>query len=96
MQDSIVEKFSAEDVAVFGIAPNETPLDWLKSYVAERNLTMETLYHADATFETYGVTNHPTYVLINKSGQIVERRDGYYYFPEISKLIQKIQQLIDE
>lgn len=94
MQDSIVEKFNNQELTVFGLVRNETSYDWLVNYVNERNITFDMLYQADEVFAAYGVYQDPTYVLLDRDGQI-RFREGDYYSYRISELINYIQLLIE-
>lgn len=94
MQDSVVEKFKTEDVVVFGLVRNITTHQWLVSYVAQNGISFDMLYNADEVIEMYGAYADPTYVLIDKQGQI-RLRDSDYYFFRINELIILIQQLIE-
>lgn len=92
MQDNIVEKFNSEEVVVLGLARNITTYQWLVDYVAQQGITFDMLYSADSVFEMYGAYSDPTYVLIDKEGQIRLRESSYYSF-RIHELILLIQQL---
>jgi hypothetical protein len=92
VQDSIVEKFKPEDVVVLGLTRNVTTFQWLADYVAQNSITFDMLYSADSVFETYGAYSDPTYVLIDKEGQIRLRESAYYSF-RIQELIILVQQL---
>lgn len=94
MQTSIVEKFKPEDVVVLGLARNITTYQWLVNYVAQNRITFDMLYNADEVVEMYGAYSDPTYVLIDKDGQI-RLRDSAYYSYRIMELIILIQQLIE-
>ena len=94
MQDSIVEKFKPEDVVVFGLTRDETTYQWLVDYVAQQGISFDMLYYADEVFEMYGAYSVPTYVLIDKQGQIRLRESAYYSY-RIQELIILIQQLIE-
>jgi hypothetical protein len=93
VQDSIVEKFKPEDVIVLGLTRNITPYQWLVDYVANNGISFDMLYYADAVVALYGAYSDPTYVLIDKDGQIRLRESAYYSF-RIQELITLIQQLI--
>lgn len=94
MQTSIVEKFNPEDVVVLGFARNITTYQWLINYVAQNRITFDMLYNADEVVEMYGAYSDPTYVLIDKDGQIRLRESAYYSY-RIMELIILIQQLIE-
>lgn len=93
MQDSIVEKFKPEDIVVFGLTRNETTYQWLVDYVAQQGISFDMLYYADEVFKMYGAHSDPTYVLIDKEGQIRLRESAYFSY-RIQELIILIQQLI--
>ncbi len=94
MQTSIVEKFKPEDVVVLGLTRNITTYQWLINYVAQNRITFDMLYNADEVVEMYGAYSDPTYVLIDKDGQIRLRESAYYSY-RIMELIILIQQLIE-
>jgi hypothetical protein len=94
VQDSIVKKFKPEDVVVLGLARNVTTYQWLINYLAQNRITFDMLYNADEVVEIYGAYSDPTYVLIDKEGQIRLRESAYYSF-RIQELITLIQQLIE-
>lgn len=94
MQDSIVDKFKPEDVVVLGLARNITTHQWLSNYIAQNDISFDMLYNADEVIEMYGAYIDPTYVLIDKQGQI-RLRDSNYYFFRIQELMTLIQQLIE-
>lgn len=94
MQDSIVEKFKAEEVVVLGLVRNITSHQWLVDYVAQHEITFDMLYNADEVAEMYGAYFDPTYVLIDKQGQIRLRDSNYYSF-KISELVGYIKQLLE-
>ncbi|MCU0643277.1 MAG: hypothetical protein MUC94_03365 [bacterium] len=94
MQTSIVEKFNPENVVVLGLARNITTYQWLINYVAQNRITFDMLYNADEVVEMYGAYSDPTYVLIDKDGQIRLRESAYYSY-RIMELIILIQQLIE-
>jgi len=94
VQDSIVKKFKPEDVVVLGLARNVTTYQWLINYVAQNRITFDMLYNADGVVELYGAYSDPTYVLIDKDGQIRHRESAYYSY-RIIELIILIQQLIE-
>ncbi len=94
MQDSIVEKFKPEEVVVLGLARNYTPYQWLVDYVAQQGITFDMLYFADSVVEMYGAYGDPTYVLIDRQGQI-RLRDANYYAFRIQELVSLIKQLIE-
>jgi len=94
VQTSIVEKFNPEDVVVLGLARNITTYQWLVNYVAQNRITFDMLYNADEVVEMYGAYSDPTYVLIDKDGQIRLRESAYYSY-RIMELIILIQQLIE-
>ncbi len=94
VQDSIVEKFKPEEVIVLGLTRNITTHVWLSNYVAENGISFDMLYNADEVIEMYGAYIDPTYVLIDKQGQI-RLRDSEFYFFRINELIDLIQQLIE-
>jgi hypothetical protein len=94
VQTSIVEKFKPEDVVVLGLARNITTYQWLINYVAQNRITFDMLYNADEVVEMYGAYSDPTYVLIDKDGQIRLRESAYYSY-RIMELIILIQQLIE-
>jgi hypothetical protein len=94
VQDSIVKKFKPEDVVVLGLARNVTTYQWLINYVAQNRITFDMLYNADEVVELYGAYSDPTYVLIDKDGQI-RLRESSYYSHRIMELIILIQQLIE-
>ena len=93
MQDSIVEKFNPEEVVVFGLARNITTHQWLSNYVAQNSISFDMLSNADEVSERYGAYIDPTYILIDKQGQI-RLRDNEFYFFRINELVILIQQLI--
>jgi peroxiredoxin len=94
VQDSIVEKFKPEDVVVFGLTRDETTYQWLVDYVAQQGISFDMLYYADEVFEMYGAYSVPTYVLIDKQGQIRLRESAYYSY-RMQDLIILIQKLIE-
>ncbi len=94
MQDSIAKQFKPEDVVVLGLARNITPYQWLVDYVAQRGITFDMLYSADEVVRMYGAYADPTYVLIDKQGQIRLRESAYYSY-RIQELVVLIQQLIE-
>ncbi len=94
MQDSIVEKFKTEDVVVLGLVRNITPYQWLVDYVAKNNITFDMLYQADEVVEMYGSYIDPTYVLIDRQGQIRLREEAFYFY-RINELVALIQQLVE-
>jgi len=94
VQDSIVEKFKPEAVVVLGLARNITPYQWLVDYVAQQGITFDMLYFADDVVEMYGAYSDPTYVLIDKLGQIRLREEAYYFY-RIHELVVLIRQLIE-
>lgn len=93
MQDSIVAKYSTAAVVVLGLARNITPYPWLVDYVAQQGITFDMLYSADAVVQMYGAYGDPTYVLIDKQGQIRLRESAFYWY-RILELNMIIQQLI--
>jgi hypothetical protein len=94
VQDSVVEKIKSEEVAVFGITRNETSQQWLVQYVAQNSITFDMLYQADEIFQMYGAYSDPTYVVIDKQGQIRLRESAYYSY-RIQELTNLIKQLIE-
>ena len=94
MQDSIVEKLKPEDVAVLGLARNITPNQWLMDYAAQKGITFDLLYQADEVVTMYGAYSDPTYVLIDKQGQIWLREEAYYSY-RIHELVVLIRKLIE-
>lgn len=95
MQYSIFNSYSADTLAVFGLAQNETPVDWLNDYVASFGISFDMLYQADDVLEMYGVYYVPTYIVIDAEGQIRFRTSNYISFGN-TELMDKIQQLVDE
>jgi len=93
VQDSIVEKFNSHDIVIFGLTRNETSYQWLVEYVAQNGINFEMLYHADEVFDVYGAYSDPTYVLIDKQGQIRLRNSDYYFY-RIHELINLIRELL--
>jgi hypothetical protein len=81
-------------VVVLGLARNITTYQWLINYVAQNRITFDMLYNADEVVEMYGAYSDPTYVLIDKDGQIRLRESAYYSY-RIMELIILIQQLIE-
>lgn len=93
MQDSIAATYSTEAVVVLGLARNITPYQWLVDYVAQQGITFDMLYAADAVVQMYGAYGDPTYVLIDKQGQIRLRESAFYSY-RIRELKMIIQELI--
>ncbi len=93
MQDSIVAKFNPKEVVVLGLARDITPYQWLVNYVAQQGVTFDMLYNANEVVEMYGAYSDPTYVLIDKQGQIWLRDEAYYSY-RIQDLVVLIEQLI--
>jgi len=94
VQDSIEEKFDDQDVVVLGLVRNITSYEWLVSYVSERSITYDMLYHADEVFAAYGVFQDPTYILLDRQGQI-RFRSSEYYSHRISELVNLVHQLVE-
>ena len=95
MQDSLVEKFSSEDIVFFGLTPNEDSRQDIIDYVTENGITFDMLYNADEVIDSYGIYEEPTTVLLDREGQIRFRVDNIYWY-RISELIMIIQQLIED
>jgi len=95
VQDSIVEKFNAQELVVLGLTRNLTSQQWLLDYVKNNDITFTMLYNADAVFETYGAYSDPTYVIVDKAGQIRLRKSTYYSI-QIQTLVSLIRSLLNE
>ena len=95
MQDSLVEKFSSEDIVFFGLLPNKDAHQDIVDYVTENGITFDMLYNADEVIDSYGAHNEPTTVLLDREGQIRFRVDNVC-FHRTSELIMIIQQLIED
>jgi len=90
--NKIASKFSKSDFRIYGIEYNESySQDALIDYTMENNIKYPNLFKGKAFAELYDIQTGPTFMIIDKSGEIVYVKGGYTekHMDEIETIIEK-------
>ena len=83
----MAEEYEGE-VTFFGVSNNDTVADG-RAYQDEYEVPYE-LAHAPEVWEAYGVPYQPVTVVIDPTGQIVERFEGQITYDDLKRALEKI------
>lgn len=69
--NEIYSNYKTIELNVFGIEYQKANLDKIENYIKKYNLSYPVLYAGENVAKEYGIKGAPTFILIDKSGQIV-------------------------